>query len=371
MSRRPLFPLALCLLASACGGGGANNPGFDHPNVASTFTLAPQNAGDGWMVSTPAAEGINPQTLDSLYQSIRDGHFPGVDSMIVVRNQRLVAEGYFNGFGAETVHELRSSGKSFISTLAGIALDQGLINLDDPLSQHLPDFEGSRNMSAAKRSITLRNLLNMNSGFDCDDWISGSPGNEEKMYDSRDWIRFMLDLPMIAEPGAESHYCTGGVVLLAQVVSLRSGMALEDYAQQWLLGPLNIQQSIWRHSPDGRATGATGFGLRPRDAAKLGALFVNEGVWNGVRVVPESWVTTTRQRVLTLGSGGYGYLWWKNGFPKGAASVDSVFTSGNGGNYIFTVPSLELVVAFTGSNYNTERSQTPERMMPLVLAAVQ
>ncbi|HUQ09351.1 MAG TPA: serine hydrolase [Steroidobacteraceae bacterium] len=371
MSRSPPLAVVLALLLAGCGGGGGNYPDYEHPKLAATFTVAPENTGDGWTVSTPAAEGLNTQALDSLYQSIRDGHFPGVDSMIVVRHQHLVAEGYFNGFGRDTVHELRSTGKSFISTLAGIALDQGLIGLDDPLAQHIPDFEGYRNMSAAKRSITLRHLLNMNSGLDCDDWIAGSPGNEERMYDSRDWIRFMLDLRMMAEPGAEPHYCTGGVVLLAHVMSLRSGMALENYAQQWLLGPLNIQQSVWRHSPDGRATGATGFGLRPRDAAKLGALVVNEGVWNGVRVVPESWVMITRQRVLTLGSGGYGYLWWKSSFPRGAGQVDAVFTSGNGGNHVFTVPSLELVVAFTGSNYNTERSQTPEQMLPLVLAAVQ
>lgn len=374
MSRPPIYliapVLALALTLAACGDGGGTSPHFERPHLAETFTMTPENLADGWTVSTPAAEGFDPRLLGSVFESIRDGHFPGVDAVIVVRNQRLVAEGYFNGFGRDTIHELRSSGKSFISTLAGIALDQGLIGLDDPLAQHIPDFEGYRNMSASKRAITLRHLLNMSSGLDCDDWDGGSPGNEERMYDSNDWIRFMLNLRMIAEPGTQSRYCTGGVVLLAQVVSLRSGMDLEDYAQQWLLGPLNIQRSIWRHSPDGRATGATGFGLTPRDSAKLGALFVNEGVWNGSRIVPESWVTTTRQRAVTLGSDGYGYLWWKHSFPRGSAQVDTVFTSGNGGNYIFTVPSLELVVAFSGSNYNTARSETPYQLMPLVLGSL-
>jgi CubicO group peptidase (beta-lactamase class C family) len=137
-----------------------------------------------------------------------------------------------------------------------------------------------------------------------------------------------------------------------------------------LLSPLNIQQSEWRRSPDGRATGATGFGLRPRDAAKLGALFANEGVWNGERVVAESWVVTTRRSELLLGAGGYGHLWWKRTFMHRGTQVDAVYAAGNGGNFVFTVPSLELVVAFTGSNYNTDRSGTPHEIMPLVLGAL-
>jgi CubicO group peptidase (beta-lactamase class C family) len=373
MSRIPLPSLvvAAVLALPGCGGGDAGAyPDYDNPGASASLSLAPENTGDGWSTSTPAAEGLDAQTLGGLMESIRDGRFPGVDSIVVVRNQRLVAEGYFNGYGRETLHDLRSTGKSFISTLAGIALAQGLVGLDDPMSQHIPDFDSHRNMSAGKRAITLRHLLNMHSGLECNDWDGSSPGNEERMYDSRDWIGFMLNLRMAAEPGTLPSYCTGGVVLLGHVVSLRSGMALKDYAQQWLLGPLDIQQSQWRHSPDGRATGATGFGLRPRDAAKLGALFVNEGVWNGARVVPESWVMTTRQRAVTLGAAGYGYLWWKQAYAHGNAQVQSVFAAGNGGNYVFMFPSLELVVAFTGSNYNTERSETPHQIIPLVLNAL-
>lgn len=370
MSPKFLATIFAIVLAAGCGDGGSGNPGFEHPDNPASVTLAPQATGDGWSTSTPAAEGLDEAQLARIFESIRTGVFPGVDSMVVVRNQRIVAEGYFNGFDRQTVHELRSTGKSFISTLVGIAHDQGLIGLDDLLSQHVPDFEGYRNMDANKRAITLRHLLNMSAGFDCNDWDTSSPGHEEKMYDSRDWIRFMLDLPMIAVPGTRSNYCTGGVVLLAQVVSQRSGMALEDYAQQWLLGPLNIEKSVWRHSPDGRATGATGFGLTPRDAAKLGALFVNDGSWNGARIVSESWVATTRQSPVALRNQRYGYLWWKRTFPHGGTVLESAYTAGNGGNFIFTIPSHDLVVVFTGSNYNTHRSDTPQEIMPLVVSAL-
>lgn len=376
MSRKYFSPparLALAaLLLAACGGDGPGQyPDYDNPGEPAGYTLAPGATGDGWQVATPGAEGFDAAALEKTFQSIANGVFPGVDSMVVVRHQRLVAEGYFNGFGRETVHDLRSTGKSFVSTLVGLALEQGLLGLDDPLSQHIPDYENHENMNDAKRAITLRHLLNMSSGLDCNDDIASSPGHEEKLYDSRDWIRFMLDLPMVAEPGTRTVYCTGGVVLLGHVVALRSGMTLDAFAQQWLLGPLDIEESEWRKAPDGNASGATGFGLRPRDAAKLGALFANEGVWNGVRVVPESWVLMTRTSPGAFGSQGYGYLWWKRTFIRPGGTLDAVYAAGNGGNYVFIVPSLELVVAFTGSNYNTARSSTPHEIMPLVLSAIQ
>jgi CubicO group peptidase (beta-lactamase class C family) len=371
-----LVSLAWALVG--CGGsrGGSGLPGYggpapdQNPGLPPYVSLSPDATGDGWATSTPIAEGLDPQVLTSVLDDIRRGLFPGVDAMIVVRNQRLVAEGYFNGYGRDSIHDLRSTGKSFTSALTGIAVDQGLVSIDDPIAQHIPGFEGHANMDDRKRAITLRHLLHMSSGLECNDWSTSSPGNEERMYGTRDWIGFVLDLRMIASPGTLSTYCTGGVVVLGHVLSLRSGMALDDYAQAWLFDPLDIEQSTWRRSPDGRATGGGGLRLRPRDAAKLGALFANEGLWNGTRVVPENWVMATRARVTALGPDDYGYLWWKRSFAHPRGSLESSFTSGNGGNFIFTFPQVELVVAFTGSNYNDPRSQLPFQIVPRVLAAL-
>jgi CubicO group peptidase (beta-lactamase class C family) len=377
---RSLPALAAFIPALAgCGGGGGTSdlpryggPAPDsNPGLPPYVTLSPDATADGWRTSTPAAEGLDAEALTTVLDDLRRGNFPGVDSLLVARNQRLVAEGYFNGFGRDSIHDLRSTGKSFTSALTGIAVDQGLVSIDDPIAQYIPGFESHANMNDDKRAITLRHLLHMSSGLECNDWSPSSPGNEERMYGTRDWIRFVLDLRMIASPGRLSTYCTGGVVVLGHILSLRSGMALDDYAQAWLFDPLGIEQSTWRRSPDGRATGGGGLRLRPRDAAKLGALFANEGVWNGTRVVPESWVLATRARVTSLDTDGYGYLWWKRGFAHRGGSIESSFTSGNGGNFIFTFPQLELVVAFTGSNYNDPRSQLPFEIVPRVLAAVE
>ncbi|MEO8064188.1 MAG: serine hydrolase [Pseudomonadota bacterium] len=365
--------LALTALLAACGGDKGGFPHDKNPKLPATISVAPDNIGDGWPVSSPAAEDIDANTLLAAMEAIRDGRFPGVDSMLVTRHGKLVAESYFNGYGRDTLHDLRSSGKSVTSALAGIAIEQGAFGIDDPVSQLLPGFESHKNMSDRKRAITARHLLNMSAGFECNDWDPSSPGQEEKMYDTRDWVGFILDLPMVRDPGASAEYCTGGVVVLGKIITNRTGMALDDFAAAYLFGPLGIQQSDWRRSPDGQATGGGGLRLRPRDAAKIGVMYSAGGTWNGVRVLPASWVDLSRQRTYGIGNEGYGYglLWWKRTFARGSGTIDSYFTSGNGGNFVFVIPALDVVAVFTGSNYNNDNMNQPfwilgDRVLPAV-----
>jgi len=373
--------LSTLVLLSACGGGGSGGTGGGggidccrpdvNPGLPAAISIAPENIGDGWTTSNPAAEGMDGTRVQAALESIRDGNYLGVDAMVIVRHGRLVAEGYFSGFGRESLHDLRSTGKSFTSALAGIAIDQQLFAASDPIAQHIPNFDRHDHMDNRKRSIQVFHLLNMNSGLECNDWDEQSPGNEEKMYLRSDWVGFILDLRMANDPGTVASYCSGGVVVLGYIVSQRSGMPLDQYAATWLFGPLGIQQSTWRRSPDGAATGGGGLRLRPRDAAKFGQLYLNGGTWNGVRVVPAAWVQLSRQRVNTLGGDGYGYLWWKSTLIYSGNIVETYFTSGNGGNYIFVFPTLDLVVMFTGSNYNSPLQNKPfgiltDRVLPAV-----
>ena len=365
------------LLASCGGGGGQDSPHTggpqpdQNPGLPETVNLTPVNLGDGWTVSTPAAEGMDSPAVLRTLEGIRDGSSAGVDSLVIARHGRLVAEGYFNGYGPETLHDLRSTGKSFTSALAGIAVEQGLFTPDDPIAGLIPQFDRHANMDARKRAITVRHLLDMRSGLECNDWNPGSRGNEERMYETRDWVGFILDLPMMSEPGTTAAYCTGGVVVLGQVISWRSGMALDAYAAAYLFGPLGIQQVSWRRAPDGSATGGGGLKLKPRDAAKFGQLYLDGGVWNGARVVPAEWAARSRESVTTLNNDGYGLLWWKRSFKHGGGMVDSFFTSGNGGNFIFVFPALDLVAVFTASNYNSPLTNRPFELVEFwVLPAV-
>ncbi len=370
MSRIGCFILALGLLLAGCGEGDVQQPLLidaanpdDNPGVPAAATTTPEETGDGWHTSTPAAHAIDGDNISVILDALRNGQYPKVDSMVVIRHGALVAEGYFNGYGRESLHDLRSTGKSFTSALAGIAVDQGLIGVDDPISQHIPDFENHANVDARKRAITVRNLLDMTSGLECDDWDPGSPGNEEEMYLKHDWVKFILDLPMAHDPGTRANYCTGGVIVLGSLIAYRSGMALDDYAATSLFAPLGIRQSQWRRSPDGQATGGGGLKLRPRDLAKLGQLYLDGGVWNSTRVVSSGWVDASRRATTSLQGDGYGYLWWKRGFPRDGATLDCFFSSGKGGNFVFVFPALQLVVAFTGSNYDTDAMNQPFRIL--------
>ena len=172
--RRKLIMVTAAALLAACGGGGGDGGGGTNgrpvevnPGLPETLTLAPEPFGDGWSVSTPVAEGMSSAPLQGALEAIRDGTYTNVDSMVVVRHGKLVAEGYFNGFGRDSLHDLRSTGKSFTSALAGIAIQQGLFALDDPISMHIPQFERHDNMTARKQAIQVFHLLNMNSGPDC------------------------------------------------------------------------------------------------------------------------------------------------------------------------------------------------------------
>jgi CubicO group peptidase (beta-lactamase class C family) len=372
MPRRLLF--SAILLLAACGGGDKEfyEVGLEADrDVAATTSVSPESTGDGWNVSTPLAEGIDTASIQSVFDSMRNGSIERVDSLLVARHGKLVAEGYFNGYSRDAVHDLRSAGKSFVSTLAGIAIDQGLFALDDPVATLLPGFENHAHMDDRKRRITVNHLLNMRSGLECNDWEESSPGFEERIYHSDDWIGFVLDLHMAFDPGMVGQYCTGGVVLLGEVIARRSGMGLDAFAQANLFGPLQVPRAVWRPGPDGRATAATGMRLRPRDLAKLGQLYLDDGAWNGMPVLPSAWVARSQQRVLMLGRDWYGYLWWKRSFPVPNGEVECFFAFGNGGNFTFVIPALDLVVTFTASNYNSTDRDLPfgilaNRILPAV-----
>lgn len=365
--------ITLAMLGGCGGGGGGGGTGLapvENPGLPPAISLAPETTTDGWVTSTPDAQGMDETPLRVTLESIRSGSYPGVDSIVIVRNNVLVAEAYYNGYGRDALHDVRSASKSITSALAGIAIGQGLFAVEDPIAQLIPQFESYERMDSRKRAIAVSNLLHMNSGLDCNDWVSSSPGNEEKMYDSRDWVRFILNLPMAYQPGVAASYCTGGVVVMGSIIATRSGVPLDTFANTWLFNPLGISNVRWRRSPDGSATGGGGMQLRPRDMAKFGNLFVNGGRWNGVQVIPEQWIEESKRRVNTLGPDGYGFNWWKRSFPVRGQPQVSTFASGNGGNFIFLFPAEQLVVVFTGSNYNSSRGDQPFQILGGVLSAV-
>jgi CubicO group peptidase (beta-lactamase class C family) len=297
----------------------------------------------------------------------------GLRSMLVMRRGKLVLEAYWNGYDKNAQQDLRSATKSITSLLVGIAIDQKFVKgIDEPLRTYLgPVYP---NAAALQQSITLEDLLTMRSGLACNDRDEGSPGQEDKMYRERDWVGYFLQLPTISPSGQATHYCTGGAVALGRVISEASKRSVPTFADEFLFGPLGIKEAHWSEFDDRRQTDTGGhLFLLPRDMARIGQLVLQGGTWSGQQLLPRAWIEqSTNEHTRIDGGKPYGYLWWRLLVPYHGSHVSAVFAGGNGGQYIFVVPELELVAVFTGGNYNSKRAQRPFQIMnKYILPAVQ
>jgi CubicO group peptidase (beta-lactamase class C family) len=322
---------------------------FSDPHPKYTYQI-PDPTQDEFIVSSLEAEGLDEGLITQMTDQIIKEEYPRIDGLLILRNNKLVYENYFHGYAEGILHPIYSSAKSITSILVGIAIDKGFIdNVQMPVVSFLPEYKTFQNPDRRKDKITIEHLLNMNSGLACEDWYAHT---ESGMQQSNDWVKFTLDLPMTDDPGSTGSYCTGGAVVLGRIIENQSGMSLEEFANQYLFKPLNITRYRWHTMPDGKSSGGGLFFLRPRDMAKIGLLMLNNGVSNNEQIISTEWVhqSTQNQQKLPGPFDGYGYLWWKQAFEGG---VETYFANGNGGQYIFIVPSAELILVFTSGNQNT------------------
>jgi CubicO group peptidase (beta-lactamase class C family) len=312
---------------------------------AERLERVPVEARPSWPLATPESVGLDGARLNAVLAALPADH--GLRSFLVIRHGQLVSETYWNGADADTLQDLRSATKSITSLLVGIAIGDAKA----PISRSLE-------VPADKQAITLGDLLTMRSGLDCDDRVPSSPGQEDRMYASKDWVDFVLRLEVKHEPGTVAHYCTGGVVLLGRVIERATNRRIDEFSRATLFEPLGIEHARWATFDDGRGTDTGGhLRLRPRDLARIGQLVLNRGEWRGQQLVPAAWIaeTTREQTRLDVQQSAYGALWWLEEVPVGEAKVPLVYANGNGGQLLFIVPSLDLVVVSTGGNYNDRR----------------
>lgn len=335
----------------------------------------PKPANDGWTVSNIGTEGVSAVSLAAMERSIQGGEFKKITSVLIAHRGKLAYEAYFDG-DAATLRNTRSATKSVTAILAGIAVDKGLLRVDAPILSFFPD-RPMKNPDPLKDKITVEDLLTMSSALDCNDNEDNSPGNEEKMYPTRDWLQFTLDLPVKKrEPGPYGRsfsYCTAGVTTLGAVLERATHLTIPEFANKNLFAPLGFRGSDWRFSPTGLALTGGGLTLTSRDLLKIGQLYANRGEWNGIRVVSASWVDACVQPHARIDDQTeYGYLWWLKSFPSGEKKIPAFYMTGNGGNKVAVFPSLDLVVVITSTNYNTRgmHQQTDRLLSDFILHAV-
>jgi CubicO group peptidase (beta-lactamase class C family) len=304
---------------------------------------------------------MDPDTLAGLFKAIEKQSL-AVDGVVVIRNGVIVAETYYGSNKQTTPHQLYSCTKSFISALIGIALESGDFpeGVRQPVLAFFPDKTFS-NPDPRKAAMTLEHLLTMTSGLD---WQEGDPIYQQ-MWQSRDWVKFVLDRPMADDPGADFNYNSGVSHVLSGIVQQGSGMLTQNFAQERLFTPLGINTPRWDKDADGLAIGGWGLTLTPRDMAKLGFLYLHGGVWDGQQIVPAAWVeASTMAHIETGGDLNYGYQWWI--YPDGSGYT----ALGRYGQIIFVAPESDLVVVFTA---RIERGDAPLRDLidKYILPAVQ
>jgi CubicO group peptidase (beta-lactamase class C family) len=311
--------------------------------------------------------------------------FKKIGSVLIARHGKLVYETYFDG-DANSLRDTRSATKSITDALIGIAIgEKKLSGADARVLQLLPEHARRlQNPDPRKDKITVEDFLTMSSPLECDDWNDASRGNEERMYVVEDWAQFILDLPIrgrmhvgeqIDPPpyGRYFSYCTGGVFTLSEVLQKATGVRADRYAQERLFAPLGITDVQWVYSPLEIPQTGGGLRLSSRDLLKVAQLYLDGGVWQGRRVVDESWVrASTHPHARIDDDTEYGYLWWLKSFKSGGKSNPAFFMSGNGGNKVLAFPGLDLAVVITSTNYSTRgmHEQTEKLLTDYILPLV-
>jgi CubicO group peptidase (beta-lactamase class C family) len=319
--------------------------------------------------------------------AIERNEYPGMHSLLIKQGLKPIYEGYFHGYNRDSLHDTRSAFKSITSLLVGIAVDKGLIkSIDQKVYDLFPEYKPIKNDDPRKKMMTIRNLLEMKSGFDCEEF-DGTKDCEDAMSESRDWVKFSLDLPMKCQPGTEWAYTSIAPMILSGVISKVSGMTVMDFAKKYLFGPLGITDYKWTTDPSGHGMTAGSFYIKPVDMLRIAELVLHQGRWNGKQLISPKWISestagnipipgfsyvkTSRTTVAIPQQAYYGYYWYHEVIKTDAFQHDVLFASGNGGQYIFIIKSLDMVVVFTQGNYGSWKAKQAFEILAKYILALQ
>jgi CubicO group peptidase (beta-lactamase class C family) len=319
-----------------------------------------------------------------------------IHGLLVLRHGNVVVERYFQGrdrargvgdlgtvtFAAETLHDLRSCSKSIVALLYGIALQQGKVPApDEPLLSAFPEYRDLAD--SAHSRLTVHHALSMTMGTD---WDESSlpytdPRNDETAMDNApDRYRYILERSVIDVPGTHWTYCGGATALLARLIAKGSGQSLHGFAREHLFDPLGLGPTEWAAGPDGEPFAASGARMSVRDLARIGTLMLSGGRIDDRQIVPAQWITRCTTPMVSADElRRYGYQWFlvdvAFGQPKGWAvgRLERMWMAqGEGGQRLFIIPALQLIIALTAGNYGADdQGLPPTRVLrEIVLASI-
>ena len=308
--------------------------------------------------------------LEEMTKAIQDGHYKGIHSILVANGGHTVYAKYFNGYTADSLHDSRSSFKSVTSLLLGIAIDKGMIkNAGQPVYTYFPE-DTAFAADSRKHLMTIKDLLEMRSGFDCDEWTDDGKDCESAMTQTKDWVKFALGLPMKYEPGKVWNYTSCDPMIISGIIRKATGMSIMDFSAKYLFGPMGITHYRWTMDPTGQGMTAGSFYILPADMLKIGQMVLDGGVWQGQRIISESWLKASTKATIPIPDNWsfvkfsrsksakpqqayYAYYWYNEVVKTKEGEYPVVFASGNGGQYIMIIKKLNLVIVFTQGNYES------------------
>jgi CubicO group peptidase (beta-lactamase class C family) len=367
-----IFSVVLAALAG-CGG--------KHPDPYRYGV--PELAADGWSVGDADEAGMRTEILSDMMDYVMDTEGHNIHSILIFRDDKLVFEEYFEGYlyssnppgsngdyityDRETDHYLASVSKTVTSVIFGIAVKEGFItDLDEKVVDIFPQY--SDVLTGEKADITVRHLLTMSSGLSWDESTTpyGDPSNDvTRLFLSDDPLKEILSNTLLTPPGQTFLYNSGGTNVLGAIIEKYTGMSLLEFGNRYLFDPLNVSGGIWQRMGGGLYFASGGVFLRPRELAKIGFLFINDGYWKEKQIVSEEWIDDSATgHILTLGrtlpsAHAYGYQWWIMDFHAGNKTWPCFFAAGWGDQYMFIFPGQEMIVVFNGGNYLRSGSVFP------------
>lgn len=317
----------------------------------------------------------NHQHIDLLISEIQKRRvgLKSINSLLIMKDDELLFERYFNGWQYDDSHQVQSVSKSLTSLLAGTAITEGkLTNVQDRVIDLIPAY--SQYLEGNKSQLTLEHFLTMSAGLEWDEWTSSyeDPNNiRYKEMHSDDSVAFTLSQPLSYEPGKEFSYSGGYVSVVGEVIrESTKHNRLSDYAIHGPISELCFKNAYWLKQQDQRTNVAGGAFLRPRDMLKIGQLVLNEGKWKDKQIIDPQWLeqSTTPKITSSVANNDYSYFWWNSEFYANGKTYQAIIAQGYGGQDIVIIKDLNLVVVKTASNFSG--ASLLNRVMLSVLMAI-
>lgn len=348
---RRALTLAMSPLVAA---GGCNRAQVAAPLADSGAPAA------AWRTADPASAGFDGFRLAKVRTDVAGGRFGTIDGLVIVRYGHLVHEQYGAGWPATRAHTLQSVSKSVTALLYGMISEQSTARLDRKVVEIFTRYAPIANRDANKDALTIRDLLTMRTSMAY--WEQPYPGSpHDSLNRSRDdWTKFILSRPMTGMPGTTWAYNSGAAILMCSVIREITGDSVPVFARRELFMPIGITSAYWIVSPfDGLPHCGGGLYMAPIDLARIGYLVLRHGRWGDRQLVPAAWITAMMQPYSSGGpvyfgsyGSGYGYFWWLFPEARGGSGAGVWAGSGSGGQWLFVVPSRDLVIALVASDGN-------------------